>query len=378
MKKIVLVFLLVITVLNTLNYRKFLKEKVLHDLVDFYVYYETTIDFFSYKISPYFAVQPNVKGKTRYFIYPPTFLVLFMPVTLFPINISAKIWILLNMFIFFFVSWWFVAKILGLTNKLLLFLILYNFNPFFLCLFIGQIDIVILFFVYLAFYLISKNKQNSIGIIVGFLTLIKLTPIIFSVYFLFKRNLKAIILMLFTVSIFLIFSVLIIPVELYSHFLTALSTVSQNSDRYIMPLSKSVFALLGRMFLDNRVAAALIINSAFLFYILYFLVFAILLAVIFVQLKKLDNLAIFALVILVSVIILPNALLYSMVLTIPAILIFYKNIKTTAGFLLFCLIYFSVTFHYSLYFTDPLGILADFIPLLGNVLLFISIAINLS
>ncbi|MFA5779029.1 MAG: glycosyltransferase family 87 protein [Elusimicrobiota bacterium] len=349
--------------------------------MDFYVYYKTTKDFFSYEISPYFAVLPKVKSEGQYFIYPPTFLIFFAPLTVLPINIAEKLWIILNISIFFLAGYWFTTKILNIkktSQKLILFLMLYNFNPFFLCIFIGQIDILILFFLYLSFYFIVKNRENFIGIIVGILTLIKLTPIIFSLYFLIKLNLRAVRWLIFTISIFVIISLLVFPAEIYSEFFAAISTVSQNSDRYIMPLNKSIFGLLGRIFLDNRLFNAVIIDSPALFYLFYFFVFLALLTIIFLRRTKLNNLEIFSLVIILSAIILPNALVYSLVFVFPAILIFYGKIKTSRGLFLFCLIFLSITFHYSLYSIVPFGFAADFVPLLGNLILFNAIAFNIS
>lgn len=380
-RKFFILLLLFLTFFNSLNYIKHIKETPLNKIVDFYVYYETTKDFFNYEISPYFAVLPKVKSEGQYFIYPPTFLIFFSPLTAIPVNIAEKLWIILNIFLFFLSGYWFATKVLNIkktSQKLIIFLMLYNFNPFFLCIFIGQIDILILFFLYISFYLIVKNRGDLSGIIVGMLTLIKLTPVIFSLYFLLKPNLKAVKWFILTVSGFVIISLLIFPAEIYSDFFASISTVSQNSDRYIMPLNKSIFGLLGRMFLDNRLFNAVIVNSPTLFYLFYFLVFLALLTIIFVRRTKLNNSEIFSLVILLSVITLPNALVYSLVFVFPAILIFYSKIKTARELLLFCLIFLSITFHYSLYSIVPFGFASDFIPLLGNLILFNAIAFNIS
>lgn len=381
MRKIFFIFLIVLSFFNSLNYKKHIVENSLNKIVDFFVYYKTTKDYFNYDISPYFAVLPKVKSEGQYFIYPPTFLIFFAPITLIPVNIAEWFWVLLNILIFFLSGFWFAVKILNIKKKLqklILFLMLYNFNPFFLGVLVGQIDILILFFLYLSFYLIVKNREVFIGIIVGILTLIKLTPFIFSLYFLITKNLKAVIMLILTIAVILSVSLFIFPVEIYSDFLTALSTVNENYNRYIMPLSKSIFSLFGRMFLDSRLFNAVIINSTPLFYIFYFIVFLALITIIFLRRAKLNNPEIFSIVILLSVIVLPNALVYSLIFTLPAILIFYSRIKTSAGFSLFCLIFFSITFHYSMYFIVPFSFYADFIPLLGNLLLFGAIAFNLS
>ena len=145
-----------------------------------------------------------------------------------------------------------------------------------------------------------------------------------------------------------------------------------------MPLNKSIFGLLGRMFLDNRLYDAVIVNSPALFYIFYFFIFLALLTIIFLRRAKLNNSEIFSIVILLSAITLPNALVYSLVFILPAIFIFYGKIKTSGGLSLFCLIFLSTTFHYSLYPIVPFGFAADFLPLLGNLILFNAIAFNIS
>ncbi|MBI5574005.1 MAG: DUF2029 domain-containing protein [Elusimicrobia bacterium] len=381
MKKFFLVLLIILAVLNSFDYARHHKEKPLNESVDFSVYYEATSNFFKFGLSPYFAIEYIVKGTGLYFIYPPTFLIFFSPIILLPVNIAKWFWILLNLLLFFLLGYWFAVKILKLNkkfDKLLLLLLLYNFNPFFLCIFVGQMDILILFFLYISFYFIVKNREDFIGIIVGILTLIKLTPIIFSLYFLIRRNLKAVKWLALTISVFVIISLLLFPTEIYSDFLAAMSTVNENSNRYIIPLNKGIFGLFGRIFLDNRLFNAVIINSPPLFYIFYFFTFLALLTIIFLQRAKLNNLEIFSLVILLSVLILPNALVYSLVFVFPAILIFYSKIKTARGLFLFCLIFLSITFHYSLYSIVPFGFAADFVPLLGNLILFNAIAFNFS
>ena len=235
-----------------------------------------------------------------------------------------------------------------------------------------------LFQIFAFFFLARKNREDFIGIIVAILTLIKLTPIIFLSYFLLKPNLKAAKWFISTVFIFVIISLLVFPAGIYPDFFAAISTVSQNSDRYIMPLNKSIFGLLGRMFLDNRLYDAVIVNSPALFYIFYFFIFLALLTIIFLRRAKLNNSEIFSIVILLSAITLPNALVYSLVFILPAIFIFYGKIKTSGGLSLFCLIFLSTTFHYSLYPIVPFGFAADFLPLLGNLILFNAIAFNIS
>lgn len=373
MKKILLMLLLILAVLNTFNYIKFLGDKSSGKIVDFYLYYNSAKDLFQNDISPYSGINQKVKGEGQYYIYPPAFLVFFAPMTFLPVRTAGWFWILLNIFIFIGGGWWFASKISEPGKKseiITLMLLHYNFNPFFLCIFIGQIDVVILLLVYISIYLILAEKKPLVGVVVGLMTLIKLTPVIFSLYFLLKRNLKAILWFAITVSVFSVFSLFILQNGIYSDFFSAMAAVQDNSDRYIMPLSKSIFSLLGRLFLDNRLAGAAIIHSPVLFNLFYFLSVFSLIAIIYLRRIHLNDLEIFVLLTLLAVIVLPNSLIYSMVLIFPALLLFYKKAKTSRMLGLFILIFLSVTFHYSLYFLKPLGIAVDFIPLFGIIYLF--------
>ncbi|MBN1383468.1 MAG: DUF2029 domain-containing protein [Elusimicrobia bacterium] len=373
MKKFFLTLLLILTVLNTLNYIKFLNDKTSGKIVDFHLYYNSAKNLFKNDISPYFATDLQVKGEGQYYIYPPSFLIFFAPLTLFPEKTAGWLWILFNILIFLGGGYWFVSKIFGpdkKQDKLTLFLMHYNFNPFFLCIFIGQVDIVILLLIYVSIYLILANKKNFTGVVIGIMALIKLTPVIFFLYFLVKRNIKAILWFIAAILTFFILSVLILQNGIYSDFFSAMSAVRENSDRYIMPLSKSIFALLGRMFLDNRLSDAAIIHSPVLFNLFYIISVFSFIIIIYFRRIHLNDIEIFALITLLAVIVLPNALIYSMVLMFPALLLFYGKIKTSRNLGLFIIIFLSVTFHYSLYFLKPVNIIVDFIPLFGNILLF--------
>lgn len=393
MKKVFLTLLLILAILNTFNYVKFLGDKSSDKIVDFYLYYNSAKDLFQNNISPYFAINQKVKGEEQYYIYPPAFLVFFAPLTFLPVKTAGWFWTLLNIFIFIGGGLWFASKISGHgrpsrfaageafgeagpavrdknRERLTLLLLHYNFNPFFLCIFIGQADIIILLLVYISIYLILTEKKAVIGVAVGLMTLIKLTPVVFSLYFLLKRNTKAILWFILTVAVFSVLSLIILQSGIYSDFFSAMTAVRENSDRYIMPLSKSIFSLIGRLFLDNRLADAVIIHSPILFNFFYFLSAFSFITIIYLRRTRLNDLEIFILIALLAVIILPNSLIYTMVLIFPALLLFYKKAKTSLGIGLLILIFLSVTFHYSLYFLKPLNIVVDFIPLFGNILLF--------
>ncbi len=219
-------------------------------------------------------VYMEIKGLSPY-IYPPFFACLMIPLTAFNMETASLVWYAANLAFFylsilicaFFVfgkkgidakafnrSFPFVPKALFLAVSSVLFLD----NIAML-----QVNILIFFAVLLALYFFRKGNDILSGLFLGMAISIKITPVLFLAYFLFKREFRA---SFFTVLWLVIFS-FAVPAILMGHENTAGAFAAWNEnmfakstsfkpnyqmmDTMFAPSNQSVQALLTRIFVRN-------------------------------------------------------------------------------------------------------------------------------
>ncbi len=145
-------------------------------------------------------------GMYSMYVYPPLFAILFVPFALMPFVVSVFSWFFLN-FCFFFLSLYLVLKKLKLLDHTLpsffILAFLSNVGAYSSSLSNAQVNVVILFCLSLVYYFYLDNKKFLSGLLLALGVAIKLTPLLFVVYFLIKREFK--ILIYFSIGIFLFF-----------------------------------------------------------------------------------------------------------------------------------------------------------------------------
>jgi alpha-1,2-mannosyltransferase len=177
-------------------------------LIDFGVYYEAVKTTFS-GFNPYLYLYQ----KTIPFNYPPSFISLFTPLTsisphlsqiLFTIISILALILSVNILFCFFPAKYHKYKylILALTFQ--------NFPTKF-TLVMGQINLIVLLLLILAFYKEKKGNWLQSGLFWGLAISLKLTPVFLIVYFLVKKEFKLILTGLLTFLILTLFSITLFP-----------------------------------------------------------------------------------------------------------------------------------------------------------------------
>lgn len=137
-------------------------------------------------------IRPEKDGGGLRYLYPPSYAVLFIPLTWFEFNTATRIWILLNL-LMLFGSCYLILKILKantLDGWVIILVIFIYFFPIYKALASGETNILILFFIVLAIYLFLAKKNFSAGLALGMATIVKIFPIILLPYFLWRKKYK--------------------------------------------------------------------------------------------------------------------------------------------------------------------------------------------
>lgn len=261
MKQFITVLIGIIFFLSILQITLGLQRHLRTDLIDFTVYYNYTRILLSGK-SPYFA--ENTLGVP--FNYPPSFFLLFTPLSILPKIQSQTIFITFSL-LFFIISANIFLKIFiksKLIRLLILSFLLQNFPTKF-TLVTGQINLIVVSLIFLALYFDIKRKQLLSGLFWGLSICLKLTPLPLFFYFLISKKWTSLVYGIIT-FIFLNFLILTISPENIRYFTTHLPSLFLASTTSGDLYDQSLRALLIRLNFPYPTQAA------FLLIILMFLV----------------------------------------------------------------------------------------------------------
>lgn len=152
----------------------------------------------------------ELAGTSSQYTRSPTFALMLHPLGLLPRNIASFLWCLLS--IVSLGSIFVISEKLFLkpNNKKNLFwicvaplAITFLSRPLISEFLLGQVDILMLFFIMFALFFKEKNKLVLSALFLAIAVSIKLTPLIFLLYFLFKKEIKLASLVIFFMAIFL-------------------------------------------------------------------------------------------------------------------------------------------------------------------------------
>lgn len=184
----------------------------------------TPIDFLHYYLSSYAVISgknPYVEVPTHklssgdpiVFNYPPTALLLFIPLSVFPIEITRVFWqliILLSLIISIQIG----LKLLNIKPNIIIWLATLSLAilsfPIRHTFGMGQVSIIILFLILMSFYFAKTEKNLLAGLFLAFAIGIKLFPIIILPYLLLKRKWRLFIYSILFLLIFIGLSYLIV------------------------------------------------------------------------------------------------------------------------------------------------------------------------
>lgn len=155
-------------------------------------------------------------------VYPPTEFFLFIPFSLFPLEISQYIYWLVS-FICLVSSLFLLAKLSNISffskMSLLFSSCAFLSFPTKFTFGMGQINMIILLFLCLVLYFLKTKKDFLSGMFLGLSLVVKLFPILLPFYFLLKKRWKSLMGCITLMVISIIFVIIFIPKDIYTYFL---------------------------------------------------------------------------------------------------------------------------------------------------------------
>ena len=162
----------------------------------------------------YYPVRDFLSGNditAHLYFYAPVVVALFTPIGCWNMYVAAGIWYLLNV-IFFMLSLGLCASLLSSGDKpdrrLWIYPVMFSLIFIVDTLMLGQINMLILLLICSALYWIKKGKPETAGIFLGFASVLKITPLLFIAYFIFKKQFRIMKGVLISLLVFIV----IIPV----------------------------------------------------------------------------------------------------------------------------------------------------------------------
>jgi hypothetical protein len=194
--------------------------------------------------------------------WPPFFMVFMAPWALLAkldIRVTQILWYCLNCFLFFKsidvwcrivhkkpCSWITYGEPFSLYSPFVFLPILFVASPLLYNAHELQVNILLLFFISLGIYQIEKGKERSAGIWFGLATALKAFPIIFLVYLMFQRKIKAAILMAFTATVLTLIPVVWYGPHDYLVNLNGWCAISFHGCFPVVGSAQSVYSMLAR------------------------------------------------------------------------------------------------------------------------------------
>jgi len=216
------------------------------------IYAELTNDFSTVSSGTFLETAQKAgfhSTPTRY-LYLPVFLAPFSWFTQFSFPTAAHLWLSINSIaiILVIILQWQIAK--GLPHPVLRLLLLIALNlasyPLFYALKLGQTTIIVYLLMCLIYWLSLHNREVLSGIFLGIITALKFSPLLFIVYFLYRKRYRLVLSSCLTILLLLAISLLTygLPLHIrYWNYLTKLSGVgiaawsNQSIDAFMLRLS---------------------------------------------------------------------------------------------------------------------------------------------
>lgn len=153
-----------------------------------------------------------------------------IPFVAFKYNVSQTVWLLVN-FILLSASIIFLLKAMNIGRrelritplKLVLFiLIIFNFTPLIEVFLLGQLTIIVFFLICMAFFYFKRGRDILCGVMLALATCIKVSPVLFVVYFLFKRQWRVFLSSVLGICIIVSFSIPITGHSVWKEYVTTI------------------------------------------------------------------------------------------------------------------------------------------------------------
>jgi hypothetical protein len=142
-------------------------------------------------------------------VYPPFYMHVLKPFLILDIKYARIIWSCIINFLLIFIILFFVYRLEQNIDFIIIFsILLFLFNPLYITIALGQVNLLILFLIFAVFYFYKKNNKIMLSICLACATLIKIIPAIFYILFLLKKKFRlffyslTILIIIFLVSYF--------------------------------------------------------------------------------------------------------------------------------------------------------------------------------
>ena len=166
---------------------------------------------------------------TRY-VYLPVFLLPFTWFTQFDFATASYLWLLVNIAALFTIVFlqWHITRVLSHPFLRLMVIIALNFFsfPLLYALKLGQTSLLVYLAICLIYYFTASDRDTLAGIVLGFITALKFSPLLFVVYFLYRKKYRLVLSAATTVLALLALSVALYGLAIHKLYWSYLGTIS--------------------------------------------------------------------------------------------------------------------------------------------------------
>lgn len=216
----------------------------------------------------YYAARHFLSGESIYQdtlhpnYHPPFIALLILPIAYLPYSISSYIWSIITISLYFFSMYLVLNELrikLPIEWRMILIGFLICWYPFLENLILGQISIVISTCIIAAWVLLRRGRETYAGILIGFASLIKLFPIIFIAYFIFRKRWRSLLGMVIMLIAGFTITTIIIGPQSQIQYVTEIAPRDINNFAHY-PINLSFGGIFRRLFTENDLSYP-IINS---------------------------------------------------------------------------------------------------------------------
>lgn len=188
------------------------------------------------------------------YIYPPFFALAMTPLSYLSLRVAYFVWVLINQIFLASIIYMAIAPFKGSSRYLkwaAISFIVANFTPLFRELEQGQVNLLITSQMVLSVFLAKSSKDYRAGISLGFATMIKITPSLVVLYFLWKGKYKVVFSSALSFVVLHFVSVLLSGKLCMKYFIEILPRLLQLTPLTAYPVNQSLSAFFARLFIEN-------------------------------------------------------------------------------------------------------------------------------
>jgi hypothetical protein len=166
----------------------------LSDSFDFRVFYTASQVIMEGHTEHLYDIEWFYSVGSQPYQYFPLFAILLSPLALLSFETARIIWMIINQIVLLGSAWIVIKGLLIRDMRIILgiFILMMGFGPMDANMYWGQVNAVIMLCVFAAWWAYKNNRPVLCGVLIALGTLIKITPAILGVYFLYKRSFKVV------------------------------------------------------------------------------------------------------------------------------------------------------------------------------------------